>query len=237
MFLLDWGVPGRGGRRPRPRVLRLRRPALGHPRDAARVRRGGADAARLVHRRHAVRDARGARARQPGAQPRAADHARSTPTAALYTSWIRRDSFDPEPGRRRLRLDPGRRDRLRQQDDEAGHQLLDAPIASCGRACSRARTRATRYQPMAKWVADNPPFPGRAFREWTTWMYKENRLVDGPPAPARRARRPRRDRAEPARRHRRRRPHRAAARHPAAARPRVAARTSPTSTAPAGTSA
>ena len=35
------------------------------------------------------------------------------------------------------------------------------------------------YQPMAKWVANNPPFPGRAFREWTTWMYKENRLVDG----------------------------------------------------------
>jgi polyhydroxyalkanoate synthase len=35
------------------------------------------------------------------------------------------------------------------------------------------------YQAMAKWVADNPPFPSRAYREWTTWMYKENRLVDG----------------------------------------------------------
>ncbi len=35
------------------------------------------------------------------------------------------------------------------------------------------------YQAMAKWVADNPPFPGRAFREWITWMYQENRLVDG----------------------------------------------------------
>jgi len=32
---------------------------------------------------------------------------------------------------------------------------------------------------MAKWVADNPPFPGRAYREWITWMYKENRLVRG----------------------------------------------------------
>jgi polyhydroxyalkanoate synthase len=30
------------------------------------------------------------------------------------------------------------------------------------------------YQPMAKWVADNPPFPSRAYREWITWMYKEN---------------------------------------------------------------
>ena len=28
-------------------------------------------------------------------------------------------------------------------------------------------------------VADNPPFPGRAYREWITWMYKENRLVRG----------------------------------------------------------
>ena len=37
----------------------------------------------------------------------------------------------------------------------------------------------TRYRPMAKWVADNPPFPSKAFREWITWMYKENRLVDG----------------------------------------------------------
>jgi polyhydroxyalkanoate synthase len=35
------------------------------------------------------------------------------------------------------------------------------------------------YQAMAKWVANNPPFPGRAYREWITWMYKENRLVDG----------------------------------------------------------
>jgi polyhydroxyalkanoate synthase len=28
-------------------------------------------------------------------------------------------------------------------------------------------------------VADNPPFPGRAYRDWITWMYKENRLVRG----------------------------------------------------------
>jgi polyhydroxyalkanoate synthase subunit PhaC len=35
------------------------------------------------------------------------------------------------------------------------------------------------YQAMARWVGDNPPFPGRAYREWITWMYKENRLVSG----------------------------------------------------------
>jgi polyhydroxyalkanoate synthase len=35
------------------------------------------------------------------------------------------------------------------------------------------------HQAMAKWIADNPAFPARAFREWVTWMYKENRLVRG----------------------------------------------------------
>lgn len=37
----------------------------------------------------------------------------------------------------------------------------------------------TAYQPMAKWVADNPNFPMRAFRQWVTWVYKENRLPTG----------------------------------------------------------
>lgn len=35
------------------------------------------------------------------------------------------------------------------------------------------------YQPMAKWVADNPNFAMRAFRQWVTWVYKENRLASG----------------------------------------------------------
>jgi polyhydroxyalkanoate synthase subunit PhaC len=35
------------------------------------------------------------------------------------------------------------------------------------------------YQTMAKWIADNPPFPARAFREWVTWIYKENLLARG----------------------------------------------------------
>lgn len=35
------------------------------------------------------------------------------------------------------------------------------------------------YQPMAKWVADNPNFPIRAFKQWVTWMYRENRIARG----------------------------------------------------------
>ncbi len=37
----------------------------------------------------------------------------------------------------------------------------------------------TAYQTMAKWVENNPPFASSAYRQWITWMYKENRLVKG----------------------------------------------------------
>jgi polyhydroxyalkanoate synthase len=39
--------------------------------------------------------------------------------------------------------------------------------------------RREAYQSMAKWVADTPPFPARAWHEWTTWMYTEGQLVRG----------------------------------------------------------
>ena len=39
--------------------------------------------------------------------------------------------------------------------------------------------RREAYQTMARWIAGNPPFPARAFREWITWMCRESRLVRG----------------------------------------------------------
>jgi polyhydroxyalkanoate synthase len=42
----------------------------------------------------------------------------------------------------------------------------------------KGEARRDAYQPMARWVADNPPFPASAFREWISAMYKENRLVN-----------------------------------------------------------
>jgi polyhydroxyalkanoate synthase len=39
--------------------------------------------------------------------------------------------------------------------------------------------RREAYQAMSKWIADNPPFPARAFREWATWVYREGDLVRG----------------------------------------------------------
>jgi poly[(R)-3-hydroxyalkanoate] polymerase subunit PhaC len=39
--------------------------------------------------------------------------------------------------------------------------------------------RREAYQSMAKWVADNPMFPGRAWSQWIHLMYRDGALVQG----------------------------------------------------------
>jgi polyhydroxyalkanoate synthase subunit PhaC len=39
--------------------------------------------------------------------------------------------------------------------------------------------RREAYQTMAKWVADNPPFPGRAWSQWIQLMYRDAGLLRG----------------------------------------------------------
>jgi polyhydroxyalkanoate synthase subunit PhaC len=39
--------------------------------------------------------------------------------------------------------------------------------------------RRDSYQSMAKWVADNPPFPGRAWAQWIHLMYRDASLLSG----------------------------------------------------------
>lgn len=39
--------------------------------------------------------------------------------------------------------------------------------------------RREAYQPMAKWVADNPPFPGHAWAQWIELMYRDASLLRG----------------------------------------------------------
>jgi poly[(R)-3-hydroxyalkanoate] polymerase subunit PhaC len=39
--------------------------------------------------------------------------------------------------------------------------------------------RPEAYQTMAKWVADNPPFPGRAWAQWIHLMYRDASLLRG----------------------------------------------------------
>jgi polyhydroxyalkanoate synthase subunit PhaC len=39
--------------------------------------------------------------------------------------------------------------------------------------------RREAYQSMAKWVGDNPPFPGKAFAQWIPMMYRDPELLRG----------------------------------------------------------
>lgn len=44
---------------------------------------------------------------------------------------------------------------------------------------SEGTARREAYQTMAKWVADNPPFPGRAWAQWIRLMYRDAGLLRG----------------------------------------------------------
>jgi polyhydroxyalkanoate synthase len=35
------------------------------------------------------------------------------------------------------------------------------------------------YQAMARWIGDNPEFPGRAWSQWIRWLYQDDALVSG----------------------------------------------------------
>lgn len=96
----------------------------------------------------------------------------------LYTSWLRRDSFDPALVTAAFPAVPGA------MVDWANKMMKPVTnyVTTPRRLLESVRAgRADRvaHQTMAKWVADNPPFAGRAYREWITWMYQENRLVRG----------------------------------------------------------
>jgi polyhydroxyalkanoate synthase len=97
---------------------------------------------------------------------------------ALYTKWLRRDSFDPEMVTDTHGAIPGG------AVDFANKMMK--PVTNYWTTYRQlwqdvlaGKDRRAGYQAMAKWVADNPPFPARAYREWIEWMYKENRLVAG----------------------------------------------------------
>jgi polyhydroxyalkanoate synthase subunit PhaC len=99
-------------------------------------------------------------------------------TGSLYANWVARDSFDVDRVASVYGSIPGR------QIDWANK--LMKPVTNFWTTYRRlwqqvldGEANPGAYQAMARWVADNPPFPGRAYREWITWMYKENQLVRG----------------------------------------------------------
>ena len=97
---------------------------------------------------------------------------------ALYTTWVGRESFDVDYVAEGYKAIPG-------PAIDWANKLMK-PVTNywttyrqLWEAVLEGHPRREAYQAMANWIADNPPFPARAYREWITWMYKENRLVKG----------------------------------------------------------
>lgn len=97
---------------------------------------------------------------------------------SLYTTWLGGDSFDVDQVADAMETIPGF------LIDTANKMMK--PVANYVTTNRRlfwqvvdGTANRGAFQAMNKWVADNPPFPSTAFRQWLTWMYKENRLVRG----------------------------------------------------------
>jgi polyhydroxyalkanoate synthase len=99
-------------------------------------------------------------------------------TDSRYGRWVARDSFDVDLVADAYPAIPGRMIDFANKLLKPKTNFWDT-YANLWEATREGKARRDAYQPMAKWVADNPPFPSRAYREWITWMYKENRLVRG----------------------------------------------------------
>jgi polyhydroxyalkanoate synthase len=100
------------------------------------------------------------------------------PRGSLYERWVGGDEFDVDFIADRYAVVPG-------AGIDFANKLMK-PVTNylttyrhLFQSILEGRDPRLSYQAMAKWVADNPPFPSRAYREWITWMYKENGLVAG----------------------------------------------------------
>lgn len=97
---------------------------------------------------------------------------------SLYANWVGRDSFDVDHVADVYGSVPGR-------SVDFANKLMK-PVTNYWTTTRRlwqgvyeGTLDREAHQSMAKWVADNPPFPGRAYREWITGMYKQNLLARG----------------------------------------------------------
>jgi polyhydroxyalkanoate synthase len=100
------------------------------------------------------------------------------PTGSLYHTWVARDSFDVDYVCDNWDVIPG-------IGIDIANKLMK-PVNNLWTTYRRlaqnvydGKADRVAFQSMAKWIADNPPFPAQAFRQWVTWIYKENRLARG----------------------------------------------------------
>ena len=95
-----------------------------------------------------------------------------------YAPWVSRDSFDVEQVTDVFPAVPGRSIDVMNKMLKPVNNFWSTYRKLWEQVLDGDGDPRPSYQPMAKWVADNPPFAGRAYREWITWLYKENRLVE-----------------------------------------------------------
>ncbi|MEO6858450.1 MAG: alpha/beta fold hydrolase [Solirubrobacteraceae bacterium] len=95
-----------------------------------------------------------------------------------YATWVGDEDFDIERIAEAWRVIPG-------QAVDFANKLLK-PVSNfwttyrrLAEAVAKENFSRDSYQPMAKWVADNPPFPGRAWAQWIQLMYRDNALARG----------------------------------------------------------
>jgi polyhydroxyalkanoate synthase len=100
------------------------------------------------------------------------------PERSLYRSWVGPDWFDVDYVTDNWDVVPG-------LGIDICNKLMK-PVTNLWTTYRRlaqnvydGKADRVAYQTMAKWIADNPPFPARAFREWVTEVYKERRLARG----------------------------------------------------------
>jgi polyhydroxyalkanoate synthase len=97
---------------------------------------------------------------------------------STYARWVGDPEFDVDTVAEQWRAVPG------QAIDFANKMLK--PVTNFFTTYRRlaqgvfdGTARKEAYQPMARWVADNPPFPGRAWSQWIRSMYQDESLVAG----------------------------------------------------------
>lgn len=97
---------------------------------------------------------------------------------STYARWVGDPEFDVDMVAEQWRVIPG------QAVDFANKMLK--PVTNffttyrrLAQGVFEGTARKDAYQPMAKWVADNPPFPGRAWSQWIKCMYQDEALVAG----------------------------------------------------------
>ena len=95
-----------------------------------------------------------------------------------YATWVGDEDFDVERVAEAWRLIPGR------AVDFANKLLKPVPnfwttYRRLAEGIANGKSSRAGYQPMAKWVADNPAFPGRAWAQWIRMMYRDDALARG----------------------------------------------------------